>query len=70
MRGGLPLALQLTDNRMRMKMVGRIPVEDDPKQLAEAQNLWAAFTYGTKISIIAVIAVLLALLVFFVPAGA
>ncbi len=50
-------------------MASNTPVQDDPKQLAEAQAFWNAFTQGTKISIIAIVIVLVALLVLFVPMG-
>ncbi len=51
-------------------MASHSPVEDDPKQLVDAQNFWGAFMQGSKWSILAVIVVLIALLVFFVPTGA
>jgi len=51
-------------------MASNTPVQDDPKQLEDAQNFWTAFMQGSKWSIIAIIVVLIALLVFFVPTGA
>jgi len=45
------------------------PTEDDPKQLEEAQIFWNAFTHGTKISIIAIIVVVIGLAIAFVPTG-
>ena len=51
-------------------MASNTPAQDDPKQLADAQNFWAAFTKGTKYSIIATVFILIALLLLFVPTGA
>ena len=51
-------------------MASNTPVEEDPKQLQDAKNLWGAFMQSTKWSIIAIIVVLIALLLLFVPTGA
>lgn len=44
-------------------------VQDDPKQLADAQSLWVTFIKSSKISIVATALVLIALLIAFVPFG-
>ena len=50
-------------------MDNHTPVEDDPKQLEDAENLWVSFTQGSKWSIIAIAVVLLIMALVFVPSG-
>ena len=45
-------------------------VKVDPKQLADAETLWAHFIQGSKLSIALIIVVVLSLAFFFVPTGA
>ena len=51
-------------------MASNTPVKDDPQQLKTAEKLWANFIQGSKISIVAIVVVVLLLAVFFVPTGA
>lgn len=50
-------------------MAGNHPVQDDPEQLKNAENLWGVFMQSTKVSIIAVAVVMIILLMAFVPFG-
>lgn len=50
-------------------MASQPPVDVDPKQLKEAEDLWHGFTVGMKWSIIACVVVLIVLALAFVPSG-
>lgn len=51
-------------------MAGHTPVQDDPKQLEEAQKFWVSFTSGAKWGIVTVAGILIFLALAFVPHGA
>jgi len=50
-------------------MASSTPVQDDPKQLKNAENLWNAFMKATKWSIIGIVLIVIALAIAFVPTG-